>query len=58
MPTYDYKCEACGLEKEFWLKMSEAGKPRACTECRGMFIQQPFKPGAIHGANSGERTGQ
>lgn len=30
MPTYDYKCEACGEQKELMRKISERDEPVKC----------------------------
>ena len=33
MPTYAYKCTACGHASDEWLKMSEATAERVCPTC-------------------------
>ncbi|WP_034410139.1 FmdB family zinc ribbon protein [Derxia gummosa] len=33
MPTYAYRCEACGHAADEWLKMSEATAERTCPSC-------------------------
>ncbi|WP_085317989.1 FmdB family zinc ribbon protein [Derxia lacustris] len=33
MPTYAYRCEACGHAADEWLKMSEATAERSCPAC-------------------------
>jgi putative FmdB family regulatory protein len=33
MPTYAYKCAACGHSADEWLKMSEATAERSCPTC-------------------------
>jgi putative FmdB family regulatory protein len=32
MPIYEYRCDACGFQKEYLLKMSDA-PPTDCPEC-------------------------
>jgi putative FmdB family regulatory protein len=41
MPTYDYRCEACGHEFEVVLSLTEhdKGKP-ACPKCQSQRVQQ------------------
>lgn len=33
MPIYEYRCEACGFQKEFLQRISDA-PPTECPECR------------------------
>lgn len=33
MPTYAYRCDACGLARDEWLKISEAAAERTCPSC-------------------------
>lgn len=35
MPTYDYRCEACGHAFEIFTKKPTQARPRKCPECGG-----------------------
>ncbi len=45
MPTYDYRCGACGHEHEIFQSMSESPK-RKCPECGRQKLQRLFGTGA------------
>lgn len=45
MPTYDYRCEACGHELEVFQSMSEAPK-RKCPRCKKSKLRRKIGGGA------------
>lgn len=45
MPTYDYRCRACGHELEMFQSMSE-GPKRKCPECGALKLQRLIGTGA------------
>ena len=45
MPTYDYRCEACGHELELFQSMTE-GPKRKCPECGRLKLRRVIGPGA------------
>ena len=45
MPTYDYRCRACGHELEMFQSMSE-GPKRKCPECGELKLQRLIGMGA------------
>ncbi|HIF40698.1 MAG TPA: zinc ribbon domain-containing protein [Planctomycetes bacterium] len=45
MPTYDYRCRACGHELEMFQSMSE-GPKRKCPECGTLKLQRLIGTGA------------
>lgn len=45
MPTYDYKCKACGVALEFFQSMSESPK-RKCPECGALKLERQIGAGA------------
>ena len=45
MPTYDYRCRACGHELEMFQSMSE-GPKRKCPECGELKLQRLIGTGA------------
>ena len=45
MPTYDYRCRACGHELEMYQSMSE-GPKRKCPECGKLKLQRLIGTGA------------
>ena len=45
MPTYDYRCNACGHELEIFQSMSE-GPKRKCPECGALKLQRLIGTGA------------
>jgi len=45
MPTYDYRCEACGHELELFQKISEAPK-RKCPKCKKSKLKRQIGGGA------------
>lgn len=45
MPTYDYRCKACGHELEIFQSMSESPK-RKCPECGALKLQRLIGTGA------------
>jgi len=45
MPTYDYRCEACGAELEIFHSMSQAAK-RKCPECGKLKLVRQIGAGA------------
>ncbi len=45
MPTYEYRCEACGAELELFQSMSEAPK-RKCPECGKQKLKRKIGSGA------------
>lgn len=45
MPTYDYKCNACGHEFELFQSMSESAK-RKCPECGRLALERLIGTGA------------
>lgn len=45
MPTYEYRCEACGAELELFQSMSEAPK-RKCPECGKQRLKRKIGSGA------------
>lgn len=57
MPTYDYKCEACGEQAEKMRKVSERDNPIECPilNCEGQMHRTVSAP-AVHydGLKSGD----
>ena len=49
MPTYQYRCTACGKELEAVQKFSDP----ALTTCPALGDQDGFGPGQIHGNRQG-----
>ena len=47
MPTYDFKCEECGVVKEETMSFKESEKGITC-ECGGKMIRQFTPNGNIH----------
>jgi putative FmdB family regulatory protein len=45
VPTYDYRCKACGHELEMFQSMSE-GPKRKCPECGALKLQRLIGAGA------------
>lgn len=45
MPTYEYRCEACGHELELFQNISEAPKKR-CPECKKQKLKRKIGGGA------------
>lgn len=45
MPTYDYRCDACGHSLELFQAMSEAPK-RKCPECGSLKLKRIIGAGA------------
>ena len=45
MPTYDYRCEACGGELELFQSMSESPK-RKCPTCGALKLKRQIGMGA------------
>lgn len=45
MPTYDYKCDACGHEFELFQSISDPVK-RKCPECSKLKLRRLFGTGA------------
>ena len=45
MPTYDYRCQACGIEFERFQKMSD-GLLRKCPECGKLKLKRLMGTGA------------
>jgi putative FmdB family regulatory protein len=45
MPTYDYRCSACGHEFELFQSMSESAK-RKCPECGKLALERLIGTGA------------
>jgi len=45
MPTYDYRCEACGHELELFQKISESPK-RKCPRCKKQKLKRMIGGGA------------
>jgi putative FmdB family regulatory protein len=45
MPTYDYRCSACGHEFELFQSMSESTK-RKCPECGKLALERLIGTGA------------
>jgi len=45
VPTYDYRCKACGHELEMFQSMSE-GPKRKCPECGALKLQRLIGTGA------------
>ncbi|MEO0512594.1 MAG: zinc ribbon domain-containing protein [Planctomycetota bacterium] len=45
MPTYDYRCNACGHEFELFQSMSASPK-RKCQECKAMKLERLIGTGA------------
>jgi putative FmdB family regulatory protein len=45
VPTYDYRCRACGHELEMFQSMSE-GPKRKCPECSELKLQRLIGTGA------------
>lgn len=45
MPTYDYRCKACGHELEIFQSMSEKPK-RACPKCGKQALERQIGTGA------------
>ena len=45
MPTYDYRCDACGHEFELFQAISESHK-RKCPECNKLKLRRLFGTGA------------
>ena len=45
MPTYDYRCNACGHEFELFQAMS-AGVKKKCPECKKLKLRRLFGTGA------------
>ena len=45
MPTYDYRCDACGHELEIFQSIKESPK-RKCPECGKLKLQRVIGPGA------------
>lgn len=45
MPTYDYQCEACGVEFEKFQRMSEEPLKK-CPECGKLKVKRLFGTGA------------
>ena len=45
MPTYDYRCEACGHEFELFQQMTDSVK-RKCPECGKLKLQRLIGTGA------------
>jgi len=45
MPTYDYRCNACGHEFELFQGITEA-KKRKCPECGKLRLERLFGAGA------------
>ncbi len=45
MPTYDYRCDACGHELELFQSISASPK-RKCPECGRLKLRRMIGPGA------------
>ena len=45
MPTYDYKCQACGQEFELFQQMSAPGKKK-CPECATLKLKRLIGAGS------------
>ncbi|MCW2971954.1 MAG: FmdB family transcriptional regulator [Thermoleophilia bacterium] len=52
MPTYEYKCEACGHHEEVFAKMSDP-PPAACESCGASELVKVLFPVAVHYKGSG-----
>ncbi len=52
MPTYEYRCKACGKEMEAFQKISEAAL-KTCPECGKDELERLISGGAFHLKGSG-----
>lgn len=52
MPIYEYRCDACGFQKEYLLKMSDA-PPTDCPECGKASLSKMVTAAGFHLKGSG-----
>lgn len=48
MPYYDYTCECCKHEEEFFFKVKDREDAVCCTQCRGVMKRAITTP-SLHG---------
>lgn len=52
MPTYEYRCTACGHQFEVFARMSDPA-PAACEQCGAATLEKVLFPVAVHYKGSG-----